>query len=224
MNAHPRVPTFNEKLSQVLQTVTYRVARTPAERDAIFALRYRGYLLDGGIGPDESQRFSDPWDDVDNALLLGMYMGERLVSTVRFHVNRPRGAQIPAMTTFGDVLEPYLEAGRIIMDPTRFVIDTELARTGPEIPYLTLRMIAMAAEHFAADVILATIRAEHLVVYRRVVGSKPISEPRTYPLLARPIICTAVTIADMRASAYMRHPFLDSTAEERLRIFGPRPV
>ena len=223
MNAHQRVPTFNEKLSLALQNVNYRVARTPADRDAIFALRYRGYLLDGGIGPNSSQRFSDAWDDVDNALLLGMYMDGRLASTVRFHVNRPDGVRMPAMDTFGDVLEPHLAAGKVIIDPTRFVVDAEMARNGPEIPYLTLRMIAMAGEHFCADLILATIRVEHLVVYRRMVGHRPISEPREYPLLARKIVCTAVDLETMRATAYGRHPFLDSTPREREGIFGRRP-
>src|SRR3974390_3000072 len=97
MSAHQRVPTFNEKLAQVLQNVTYRVARTPAERDEVFALRYRGYLRDGGIGPNSAQCFSDAWDDAENALLLGMYMGGRLTSSVRFHMNQPAGARIPAM-------------------------------------------------------------------------------------------------------------------------------
>jgi len=223
MNAHERVPTFNEKLAKLLQNVTYRVARTPVERDEIFALRYRGYFLDGSIGPNDQQRFSDPWDDVDNVILLGMDLGGRLAATVRFHINRPDGARIPAMDTFGDVLEPYVRQGLVIIDPTRFVVDPDVARSGPEAPYLTLRMIAMAAEHFAADLILATIRVEHVVAYKHIVGHKPISEPRTYPLLARPIVCTAVTLADMRKTAYGRHPFLNSTPEEREEIFGPPP-
>jgi hypothetical protein len=221
MNAHQRVPTFNEKLSQVLKKVTYRVARTPAERDEIFALRYRGYLRDGGIGPNSAERFCDEWDDVDNALLLGMYIGTRLTSSVRFHMNCPAGARIPAMEAFGDVLAPFLEAGQSIIDPTRFVIDPELAQLGPELPYLTLRMIAMAAEHFRPDIVLATIRAEHLVMYKRVVGSRPICEPRTYPLLSRKIVCTVVELEQMRETAYTRHPFLASTPEEREKIFGP---
>ena len=222
MSAHERVPTFNEKLALSLESVTYRVARTPADRDAIFALRYRGYLLDGGIGPNAAQRFSDPWDDADNARLLCMYVGGRLASTVRFHVNRPCGARMPAMDTFGDVLAPHIAAGKTIIDPTRFVVDADMARSGPEIPYLTLRMIAMAGEHFEADLILATIRVEHLVVYRRIVGHTPISEPRDYPLLTRKIVCTAVDIDTMRATAYGRHPFLESTPAEREGIFGPR--
>ncbi len=219
MNAHQRVPTFNEKLAQSLANVTYRVARTEAERDSIYALRYRGYLRDGGIGPNADERFSDAWDGVDNALLMGMYVGDRLASTVRFHMNRPPGARFPAMETFGDVLEPYVASGKSIMDPTRFVIDPDLAHLGPELPYLTLRMIALAAEYFRADIVLATIRAEHLIMYKRVVGHRPISEPRTYPLLARKIVCTMAEIDHMRATAYGRHPFLASTPEERVRIF-----
>lgn len=223
MNAHQRVPTFNEKLAELVKNVRYRVARTHEERDAIFDLRYRGYLLDGGIQPNESKRFSDPWDDAGNALLLGMHYNGRLASTVRFHINRPDGARIPAMDTFGDVIAPFLRQGAAIIDPTRFVIDSECARIGPEIPFLTLRMIALAAEHFGVDVILATVRVEHLVMYKRIVGHRPISEPRDYPLLARKIVCASVDMETMRATAYARHPFLDSTPAEREAIFGPRP-
>ena len=93
MNAPQRVPTFNEKLALSLANVTYRVARTEAERDAVFALRYRGYLRDGGIGPNPSQRFFDAWDDVDNVLLLSMYLGDRLASSVRFHMTSSSDAR-----------------------------------------------------------------------------------------------------------------------------------
>ena len=221
MNAHQRVPSFNKKVAEVLKTVTYRVARTAEDRDAIFGLRYRGYLLDGGIEPNERKRFQDAWDDVDNAVVMGMYFGDRLASSVRFHMNDRPGARIPAMDTFGDVLAPYLATGDLIIDPTRFVIEPEFARMGPDLPFLTLRMIAMAAEYFHAAHVLATMRAEHVVMYRRVIGHKPISEPRTYPMLARKIVCMIANIDTLRATAYERHPFLRSTEEERAAIFGP---
>jgi len=221
MNAHQRVPSFNEKVAEVLKTVSYRIARTEEDRDAIFALRYRGYLLDGGIGPNARERFRDPWDETANAIVMGMYFGERLASTVRFHINDAPDARMPAMETFGDVLAPYLASGKLIIDPTRFVIEPEFARMGPDLPFLTLRMISMAAEHFGAGYVLATVRAEHVVMYRRVIGHKPISEPRTYPMLARKIACMIVDIDTLRATAYVRHPFLQSTPEERAAIFGP---
>ena len=220
MNAHQRVPSFNEKVAEVLKTVSYRVARTEADRDAIFALRYRGYLLDGGIGPNDRERFHDPWDEAANVCIMGMYFGDRLASTVRFHMNNAPGARMPAMDTFGDVLAPYIEAGDLLIDPTRFVIEPEFARMGPDLPFLTLRMIAMAAEHFRAAHVLATVRAEHVVMYRRVIGHRPISEARTYPMLARKIVCMITDIATLRATAYGRHPFLQSTADERAAVFG----
>lgn len=220
MNAHQRVPSFNEKVAEVLKTVEYRVARTAEDRDAIFGLRYRGYLLDGGIGPNESERFQDPWDDAPNAVIAGMYFGGRLASSVRFHMNDTPTARMPAMDTFPDALAPYLASGKLIVDPTRFVIEPDFARMGPDLPFLTLRMISMAAEHFKADYILATVRAEHVVMYRRVIGHKAISEPRVYPMLARKIVCMIADIDTMRATAYTRHPFLQSTPEERAAIFG----
>lgn len=223
MTAPQRAPTFNEKLASLIPDVTYRLVRTARERDAVFALRYRGYFHDGGIPANESERFSDPWDDSDNMLLLAMDVGGEIASTVRFHMNWPAGARMPAMDTFGDVLAPYIAAGKRMIDPTRFVIDPEVARRGPEGPYLTLRMIAMAGEHFRPDIVLATVREDHMVMYRRVCGFQAISEPRAYPLLKRRIVCSAVELDTMCASIYGRHPFLESTQAEREAIFGPQP-
>jgi hypothetical protein len=69
--------------------------------------------------------------------------------------------------------------------------------------------------------VLATVRAEHVVMYRRVIGHKPISEARTYPMLARKIVCMITDTPTLRATAYSRHPFLQSTPEERAAVFGP---
>jgi hypothetical protein len=220
MNALQPAASFNEKVAYALQNVTYRIARTAAERDCIYALRYRGYLRDGGIGPNPTGRFTDSWDETDNALLLGMYVRGELASTVRLHIAGPGGGRIPAMDTFPDSLAPYIAAGQTILDPTRFVIDENFARIGPEMPFLTLRMIAMAAEYFAVDIILATVRTEHAIMYKRICGHRPISEPRAYPLLSKQILCAAVETATMCATAYPRHPFLASTPAERAAVFG----
>lgn len=205
----------------MLERVEYRVARTAAAREEIFQLRYRGYTKNGVIKANESGRFSDSWDDVSNALLLGVYLGGALASTVRIHVSSPGLGDAPAFEPFADVLTPLAEAGQRFIDPTRFVIDEDFARAGPEMPFLTLRLTCMAAEHFDACGILATVRQNHAAIYKRVCGHRAISEARTYPLLRKPIVCMLAETDTIRRLTYSRHPFLVSTEEERSRLFGP---
>ena len=212
---------FNQRVSAFLQRVDFRRAIAPQDREAIFRLRYRGYLREGAIAPNPEQIFRDAWDDAPNAMLFGLYVDGDLASSVRIHCTGPRGGDIPALETFGDVLAPYVAAGKSMLDPTRFVIDERYAPIGPEVPFLTLRLVAMAAEHYAVDVFLATVRAEHAIMYKRLCGHRAISEPRVYPMLAKPIVCMAVETQAMRDMIFARHLFLESTDAERVRVFGP---
>lgn len=221
MNHAATISSFNHRFALFLRRIEIRRATDEQARAAIFRLRYRGYLRDGGIGPNPQQSFSDSWDDVDNAQLFGLYIDGELASSVRMHIAGPGGGAMPALETFGDVLAPYVAAGKRMLDPTRFVIDEKFARIGPEPPFATLRLVAMAAEHYNVDIFLATVRAEHAIMYKRLCGHRAISEPRVYPLLAKPIVCMAVEVAEMREKMYARHLFFESSEEERLRVFGP---
>jgi hypothetical protein len=51
---------------------------------------------------------------------------------------------------FADVLEPELQAGRVLIDYTRFVTSKTLSQLNPALPYATLRLGWMAGEHFRA--------------------------------------------------------------------------
>ncbi len=220
MNHAATISNFNQRFALFLRRIAIRRAVSPEDREEIFRLRYRGYLRDGGIQPNARQSFSDSWDEADNAHIFGLYVDGTLASSVRIHVAGPRGGSMPALETFADVLAPYVAAGRTMLDPTRFVIDERFASIGPEVPFATLRLVAMAAEHYNVDVFLATVRAEHAIMYKRLCGHRAISEPRTYPLLAKPIVCMAVEMEHMREKMYARHLFFDSTEEERRRVFG----
>jgi hypothetical protein len=224
MNASVPVLTFNDRVARCLDRVEYRLAVAAVDREAVFRLRYDGYLKDGGIAANETRTFSDAWDEVPNVLIFGVYLEGELASTVRVHVTSAGGREAPAFEPFADVLIPLSDQGHRLVDPTRFVINERFARIGAEIPFLTLRLTNMAAEYFGAYGILATVRQEHTIMYKRVVGHHAISEPRTYPLLKKPIVCMLVETTTLPLVAYRRHPFLMSTAVERERIFGSHPL
>lgn len=211
--------SFNDRATRMLARVRYRRAIDDRDRDEIFRLRHDGYVRDGGIEPLPSGRFFDRWDDVPNVDLIGVYLDGRIAGTVRIHVSGPHD-DVPAAEPFGDVLRPFLDRGLRLVDATRFVIDYRHAAFSAEMPFLTLRAVAMAAEHFDAYGMIAAVRSEHAVVYRRVTGHRPLCEPRPYPLLRKPIVCMIAETTSLETGAYARYPFLRSTPEERECLFG----
>ena len=212
---------FGERLAQLVRKAEYRRAETAEDREAIFQLRYRAYLREGAIEPSFGRRYSDRYDDADNAWLVGLYLDGLLASSFRLHVGTRDFPDIPAMQVFKEYVGPEIAAGKVIIDPTRFVVDYRAAAATPELPYLTVRVGHMAAEYFGADIVLATVRGEHQAFYKRVFGHRAICEPKPYPGLIKPISLMTLDYPAERANILRRYPFFSSTEEERAMLFGP---
>jgi hypothetical protein len=120
-------------------------------------------------------------------------------------------------------VRPELEAGKVIVDPTRFVVDPAVAGRYPEMPYVTVRLGHMAAEYFEADIVLATVRREHRAFYRKVFGHTSVCEPREYPLLVKPLGLMMLDVNASRPIINSRYPFFVSEDAEREKVFGPLP-
>jgi hypothetical protein len=204
----------------LLERVDYRRIETAEDRDAIFRLRYDAYLREGAIPPNPTRIFSDPMDETENAWILGVYVDGALASSIRLHVATPSCRQLPALSVFSDLLTAELAAGRTIIDPTRFVTDRELSRRHPELCYVTVRLAWMASEYFRANLLLATVRAEHQAFYKRVFGHRAICEPRPYPTLSKPISFMALDYPTRKNVVNARYPFFHSTHFERRMLFA----
>jgi hypothetical protein len=209
-----------DRVMGLLQRVDYRRAETSEDRDAIFRLRYAAYLREGAIPPCASQRFADGLDDSDNAWIFGVYVEGELASSIRLHVASRQAPGLPALNVFSDLLSPEIAAGKVIVDPTRFVADRALSRRHPELCYVTTRLAVLAAEFFHADLLLATVRKEHLAFYGRVFGHRLICEPRHYPSLSKPISLMALDYPLARERLVQRNPFFRSTYFERRALFA----
>lgn len=216
----PQRSTFSERVLNLLDRVDYRIANTDEERDAIFALRYRAYLREGAISSNFSKRLSDPFDDLDNALNVGVFVEDRLAGAIRLHIASRDFPDLPARKVFDDLLAADIEAGKTIIDPTRFVVDHDVARDHPDLPFVTTRIGWMAGEYFAADFILATVRTEHQAFYRRVFGHELVADARPYPTLIKPLSLMRLNYFAMKDRVHRRYPFFRSTAFERRMLFG----
>jgi hypothetical protein len=217
--AHPTTNRPFKRGIELLDQVDYRLAETEAERDDIYRLRYRAYLNEGAIEPNRDRKVTDRFDDLPNSWIFGVYFESVLVSSIRISVASAENPDTPSVAVFPDLLKPELDVGKIIIDPTRFVADPVREKRFPELPYMTLRLAYVACSFFNADLGLATVRAEHQAFYRRVFMHQPLSAPREYPGLVKPICLMAVDFPAMRNKVFARYPFLRSTHFERRMLF-----
>ncbi len=126
-------PVWRSGWRPLLQHVEYRRADSDEDRVAIYRLRYDAYLKEGAIEPRFGRTFSDEHDDDENAWIIGLHVDGQLASSFRIHVGSQEFQNIPAMGVFADFLAPQLQAGKVIIDPTRFVVDQRLAARYPEL-------------------------------------------------------------------------------------------
>lgn len=216
-------PSLAERVSQLLQRVAYQRVDTDEDREAIYRLRYDAYLDEGAIEPSFGHRFSDKYDDLDNAWTIGVRMGGHFVSSMRIHVATQDYPEMVATDVFPDAVNPLLEAGNVIVDPTRLVVDPGPAGAVPGLAYLTVRIGTMAAEYFHADYVLATVRAEHQAFYRKVFDAKVICDPRPYPGLIKPLSLMMLNLDEVRDRVAARYPFFVSSRAEQAALFGYPP-
>jgi N-acyl-L-homoserine lactone synthetase len=213
------VTSFSESVSLLLDRIDCRPAASREEREAIFRLRYQAYLRDGSIFPNDSGLFSDPYDETGNVYLFGFYIADELAGSIRIHVASKDHPEFPTLEVFQDILQPELDAGKVIVDPTRFVADDNLARLHRGLPYVITRLCGMAARYFGADNLLAAVRVEHQAFYRRIFNHQVVGEPRPYPHLAKPISLMTNDYQAVWRDVHRRYPFLRSTHTERRMLF-----
>jgi N-acyl-L-homoserine lactone synthetase len=212
-------PSFVDGVLDLVERVDYRRADTPDEREEIFRLRYDAYRQEGAIEPNLSRSFSDRFDGLDNAYIFGVHYDGKLASSIRLNISTPECPDLPALSVFGDVLAPEVEARKTIIDPTRFVVEPRIARTLPKISYATVRIGWMACEFFDTDWVLATVRVEHQAFYKRLFGHRPLCKARHYPTLKKPIALMGLEYPAAKERVHQRYPFFRSTYFERRMLF-----
>ena len=208
-----------ERSADPLEHVDYRIVETAEERESIYRLRYRAYLREGAILPSESERVTDRHDDAPNTWVFGIYVHGELYSSIRVSVLAAEWRGSPSAAMYPDILQPELDRGKIIVDPTRFVADPDKARNFPELPYVTVRLGWIACAHFNADIGLASVRPEHRAFYRKVFLQEPLAEPRLFPDLVKPVGLMAAKYPEIRERVFRRFPFMRSSAFERRMLF-----
>lgn len=211
---------FSGTLLDVLDQVSYARVDPSVIDDPIYKLRYRAYTREGFMDHNPEEVCIDDLDDVPNGMSYGIYIDDELVSSIRLHHLTAENRGSPSMKVFPDVLGPMLDQGMTFIDPSRFTADRDASLAYPALPFLTLRMAAMASVHFSANQCLALVRPEHGPFYKRVFGSERIADQRTYPGLHFPVALFGASVETIRGRVAERFPFFLSTESERRQLFS----
>ena len=102
--------------SDLLDQVDYRLAQTPEEKEKIYNLRYRAYLREGAVQPSADQRVTDQYDDLSNSWTFGVHLFGELFSSIRISVLTSEWRQSCSNEAFGEILNPRLDRGEVIID------------------------------------------------------------------------------------------------------------
>lgn len=140
-------------------------------------------------------------------------------SHTRLEARFRRLANIPGFQRSSSTL---LAAGQILIDPTRFAVDAEVARRFPELSYITLRIPFLAAGHFSAQTAIAAVRLEHMPFYRRVLRYVQVAASRSYPQLSKPLGLMLVDYPRNAPAVVRQYPFFMSLPDEGLNFFWRR--
>src|SRR5258708_37006814 len=109
-----------QRSSDPLDGVDYQVARTPAEKEAIYHLRYRAYLREGAVKETPERSVVDQYEDLPNSWTFGVYLHGELCSSVRISVLTSEWRQSCSAEAFGEILHPGPDRREIIISPARF--------------------------------------------------------------------------------------------------------
>ncbi|MDW9478650.1 hypothetical protein GOB57_08025 [Sinorhizobium meliloti] len=186
----------------------------------IFRLRYRAYVANELIEPNEKGMSIDNYDLLENCQIFGLYLDGKLSSSLRIHHVNSDTPWCPAVKSFGEYLLPELKKGNSFVDGSRFCVEPTRAPELSALPFLTVRFAYMASVHFSSTYNISVVRSEHAAFYRRYYGFERWAGGVNLDWYKLPV---DLYVGDMRVNRSRideRLPFMQSNFEERLMLFS----
>ena len=156
------------------------IARTDAELDQVFRLRYACYRRKGAIEPRADERFKDPFDELESTFsFLVRTASQDPLATVRISVVHPaRGwTESPACHVYGDHPAFQKIAGESYVEASRLCFGVDARRDSF---VRLLGNMAALADFYEVGWLVACPRTEHSGIYQRMFGFEPLAAPRKY--------------------------------------------
>lgn len=218
-----KASSFVRNVENLLARTEYRRCDKGEDLEDIYRLRYKAYRSNDMIPDSENHSIADELDEAPNVYRFGIYVDQRLVSTLRIHHVTPATPLSPSTKAFGEIVYPMLEAGDTFVCPSRLASDPDWTRVYPQLPYVVLRLAPMACFHFRAPYGLSTVREDHAGFYKRIYYSEQISEPRSYPGVFNRVVLYRTNAHANKERFFTRFPFFKSTPMEQRLLFS-RPA
>ncbi len=184
-------------------------ALDPETKRKAYRLRYDSYFFQGHIEPRADGLFEDHYDLLDNSrtILVSDEIGP--VGSVRVCVLGLPGQTSPACEAFPDEIESalgQLAPGRRAAEITRLV-RSPAAANDQALVFLLYRLANYIGFVENVDVLLASVRRNHAIFYRRL-GFETASPPRPYPGLNCPMQLMVCDRANYERS-FAQFPLID---------------
>jgi hypothetical protein len=212
---------FASSIYSLLDRVEYRRVASPEDFSAIGNLREISYRSREFIDHDSFGSLMDSDDYSPDCSVIGVYIDEMLVSTIRLHIVDSGHRHGPSLKYFPVEAGDILDNGGSYIDPSRFASDPMQIWTYPAIPFLTLRIVAMATEYFNSQYFLNCVRADNASFYRRSFGSTEFAAPRSFEHVKVPLMLLGARTQEVRERLASRFPFFLSQPYEQRMMFAP---
>ena len=212
---------FLGSIFNLLDRVEYRRMTSSEDIAEVEKLRRASYNNREFIDAENFGSFIDEHDRSQDCYVIGVYIEESLISTLRVHIVSSRHLHGPTASYFPVRAAQLVEQGDCYIDPSRFAADHQMLWQYPAIPFLTLRVAAMASEYFHASHCMTVVTASTASFYRRSFGSLDMEPPQSVPGFTVPLTLLGARIDHIRATLETRLPFFKSQLWEQKMMFAP---
>ncbi len=152
--------------------------------DQVYALRYRAYMAENYIEPNNTERFFDEFDHEANCRSFLTYCGRELVGSIRSCIYDPEDDKdVPVMEIFDRELRREVGYEKPFVEANKFVIAPEFQRRGGiRARFNMYKNIVNTVFEKGADTIVVAVRPSHVKFYKMLFFSQ-ISDAKSYPHL-----------------------------------------
>jgi hypothetical protein len=211
---------FASSIFSLLERVEYRRITDAEDFNDVALLREQAYNSRTFIESDKFGPLVDEYDRMKDCYVIGVYLDEKLTSTVRIHVVSEDHIHGPVASYFPHRARELVEGGKRYIDPSRFAADGQALWDYPLLPFITLRAVSMAHMYFEAANIAQVVRADSASFYKRSFGSVEVEPAQMIDHFKVPLVMLVATDEEARHRLDTRYRFFKSMPSEQRMMFA----
>ena len=213
---------FTAGILALMERMEYRRVISAEDLEEVDQLRRKSYYTSGLVDREKFGSLVDEYDHDPACHVIGVYIDEKLVGTIRLHVVTSDHLQGPTEHYFRERAVEYTQNGRIYVDPSRLATDPESMWQYPVLPLLVLRTAAMASEYFGAEYCMSVVRNDLAKAYKKFFAAVEIEPFKEFDGVSGSLALLAAKVSDIRTHITTKLPFFQSTDFERRMLFAQR--